>query len=61
MLNKKSRIKVLVGLSFLLISFLTSSIISQTYTNQKEADYNVDGVKSPKKSGYWDLINKYAV
>ncbi len=54
MLDKKSRIKVLVHLSFLLIPFLIFSIISQTYTNQEEPDYNSDSVKSPKNSGYWD-------
>ncbi len=54
MLDKKSRIKVLFCLSFLLIPFLIFSIISQTYTNQEEPDYNGDGVKRPKKSGYWD-------
>ncbi|KKL24701.1 hypothetical protein LCGC14_2412700, partial [marine sediment metagenome] len=53
MLDKKSRIKVLVHLSFLLVPFLIFSITSQIYTNQEEPDYNGDVVKNPKKSGYW--------
>ena len=50
MLDNKSRIYVLIGLFFLLISFLILSFISKTDINQKELKYDNNTIKRLKKA-----------